>query len=158
MQITVTVKGAPEALAMLKRTKDGMLNLATPFKDIGGLLTKLYAGEVFASRGRVIGHPWPRLAPATEREKDRRWAGRPAMIRTGKLQNSFRFDSGPTSLRIHNTAKSRKGFPYFAAHQLGTGRVPQRVMMALDDQRVRQIQKTIQDHLNKQIVRGMGRH
>lgn len=151
MQTTITVNGTQQALQRIGLIKQGVLQLAAPMEQIGKLLTGFYAGEVFASRGQVIGEPWAplnakyALRKATGNTKRNigkgAYPGRGVLVRTGAMQNSFRFESGESFARIYNTAT------YFKYHQLGTRHIPQRVMMAIDDTRRRLIVGIIDRHI-----------
>lgn len=108
------------------------------------VLSVFFSGEVFASRGGVIGHPWPRLSDAYAARKAQQFPGRPPLIRTGLMNRSFKHNAGRLSVEVLNEAW------YFRFHQNGEG-VPQRVMMDLDQKRVVQVAKFIGEDISKKM-------
>lgn len=143
MQFTYRVIGGPELEATLRKISDGVADLSDAMRDVGDYLAGFFAGPVFASRGQVIGHSWEALNPSYAAYKAEFYPGRPPLIREGKLVNSFSFTSGSSWAVVTNTDEK------FAWHQLGTRRLPARVMMDLDEQR----QTHVQDILTERIER-----
>lgn len=135
-QVTITVTGDKELAKSFRSFAGGMTDFQRPLGASGMFLTKFFSGEVFASRGGVIGKPWPDLNPAYEVEKAQMYPGRPYMVRTGELIKGFFWKAGKTQLDLGNKVK------YFDNHQDGTT-VPQRVMMLVDEQRVERVVKYI---------------
>nr|WP_159015007.1 hypothetical protein [Streptomyces europaeiscabiei] len=113
----------------------GISDFSMPMDDIGTYLTGFFSGEVFVSRGGIIGQPWDALSPAYAAWKAKYFPGRPPLIRSGFLNTHFRHTATNNSVTIFNEA------PYFDALQSGTRRMPARTMMAVDDMR----QQTIVD-------------
>jgi len=99
----------------------------------GNYLTGFFSGQVFASRGGVFGHPWPRLRDNYAAQKAKEFPGRPPLIRTGLMNRSFKKDAGRLSVKVFNEVW------YSRFHQEGTRNMPQRVLMDIDHQRVVQI-------------------
>jgi phage gpG-like protein len=143
--ITITIEGANRISIDLGKLAAQLSDLSPAMKESGDYLTGFYSGEVFASRGGVIGKPWPSLTPSYAVWKAEQFPGRPPLIRTGEMNRSFKYEFGAVHARIFNTAK------YFDAHQQGTRRVPARVMMALDLQRARRVQTIINNYVAKKV-------
>lgn len=143
-EIVISIDAAKTS-GLLARLERGVKNQSGTMKDIGTYLTGFFSGQVFASRGGVIGEPWRPLNPNYAVYKARQYPGRPPLVRTGLMQRSFKAQTGPLSVRLYNTAK------YFDAHQGGHG-VPQRVMMKVDNQRAEQIGSIVVENLMRGIA------
>lgn len=144
-EIQVTVSGSHELARKLLTFTGGGINLKRSLGASGLYLTRFFSGEVFASRGRVIGRPWPALNPHYAVEKARKWPGRPPLVRTGEMMRSFKFKEAPKRLELWNSAR------YFLDHQEGRGHLPQRVMMRIDSERAARIVKYIVGDLTEQM-------
>src|SRR4051794_23366598 len=113
MEFNYKIQGDKETIARLKKIGAGIVNLSSTMREVGDYLTGFFAGPVFASRGSVIGHPWPALSPSYATWKAEQYPGRPPLVREGTLVNSFSFSSGNSWAIVSNTDKK------FAWHQLG---------------------------------------
>lgn len=143
--IQVTITGDKELVRKINSfVGSGNLNLQREFGAAGLYLTRFFSGEVFASRGRVIGEPWPALNPSYAAWKARRFPGRPPLVRSGEMMGGFKSKSGPRSLELWNTAD------HFEYHQEGRG-VPQRIMMRIDEQRAARVVKYLIGGLTEQM-------
>jgi phage gpG-like protein len=158
MVIDVKIVGANQIRDKLARLGSELYNFTEEFAAIGTELTAYYAGS-FSMKGSQYGKPWAPLRPATLAYKtnhmgDMMGGASPSqpLIFSGKMRDSFKFEAGPTALRVYNAAD------YFKYHQLGTspgrGRghnIPQRVMMALNGQLIEGIKTTIKTGLRARI-------
>ena len=138
MQYQVRIEGGKEVKAKLLKLGPSLLKFKPEFKEIGEEVSKYYAGQVFASRGKVIGEPWKALTPAYKRRKAKRYPGAGLLVATGKMQESFQAAATDTGVTITNTA------PYFKYHQSTEPRtkMPYRPMMGVNKE-VKSIIKTI---------------
>lgn len=141
---TVSIQGGPELAARLRKFGTSILDLTRSMDKSGRYLSVFFSGEVFASRGSVIGHPWPRLNEAYAARKAQEFPGRPPLIRTGLMNRSFKHNAGRLSVEVLNEAW------YFRFHQNGEG-VPQRVMMDLDQKRVVQVTKFVAEDITDKM-------
>ena len=130
--IRVTIEGDDELVRKLRKFGVSILDLSDSMEQTGTYLDRFFSGEVFTSRGRVIGKPWPALNSTYATFKARMWPGRPPLIRTGLMNRSFRHKSTKLTTSLWNEAD------YFKYHQEGRG-VPERVMMHVDQKRTRSI-------------------
>ncbi|NHW45968.1 hypothetical protein HAV21_03525 [Paenarthrobacter sp. MSM-2-10-13] len=142
--INVRIEGDKELVQKLRDFAGGQLDLTRSMGATGLYLTRFFAGEVFASRGGVIGKRWPRLNENYAEWKARRWPGRPPLIRTGLMNRSFKHKSTQLTTSLWNEAQ------YFDYHNDGRG-VPQRVMMRIDQTREARIVKYIASDLTTQM-------
>lgn len=61
--ITIEITGAEELTNKLVAFTGGHLGQMSLHRSMGAIglyLTRFFSGEVFASRGGVISHPWPK--------------------------------------------------------------------------------------------------
>ena len=143
MRISVT--GDKELVRKLRDFTDGGMNIKKGLGASGLYLTRFFSGEVFASRGRVIGKPWPSLNPSYAAWKARHFPGRPPLMRSGEMNRGFKFQESEQKLELFNTSD------HFDIHQEGLGNVPQRMMMRVDDQRAARVVKYIVGDLTQQM-------
>lgn len=143
MQINVQMTGDREAIARLKRIGNGVLHLKPSMDEIGSYLTGFFSGEVFASRGGVIGEPWARLSARYAARKAKEFPGRIPLVRTGLMNRSFKKDAGQMSVLLYNSSN------HFDFHQLGTSKMPARAMMKVDAARQQRIVKIIDNHISE---------
>jgi phage gpG-like protein len=141
--VTIRIEGMEAVSSKLKRLSSRASDMAPVMGDIGKYLSRFFSSEVFASRGAVIGERWQPLNARYAVRKAKRYPGRPPLVRTGLMQRSFRYASGATFARVSNSA------PYFDYHQLGGSRIPERVMMKVDEARTREIGRLVEKFLGE---------
>lgn len=141
MQLQVSISGDKQVQALLKRTAGGVVNLKEPLTNAAKYLTNYYSGVAFLSRGSVFGERWPKLNPAYERRKLKKYGSRPMLVATGLMQRSFKYRAEPTMATIYNSTD------YFKYHQTGGRHLPRRAMMGVNDT----IQNDVQQIMNKYI-------
>lgn len=139
--VVISISGLGETRERLLKLGRSVSDLRPVMGDIGQYLAKFFSSEVFASRGGVIGEPWAPLSARYAAYKARRYAGRQPLVRTGTMQRSFKYTHGAQFARVTN------GASYFDYHQLGTRRMPQRMMMKVDDTREREITRMIEQYV-----------
>lgn len=139
-EYSVIIEGGPELAIKLRKYGTSILDLSKSMDKTGAYLSKFFSGEVFASRGGVIGERWPALNDNYAAWKARRWPGRPPLMQTGLMNSSFKHKSTKLTASLWNEAE------YFEYHQEGRG-VPQRTMMKVDQQRERRIVEYIAEDL-----------
>jgi phage gpG-like protein len=148
LEVTFTVEGQAAFVDHLMTTSKGTQNLSISMSSIGLYLTRFYSGEVFVSRGGIIGEQWPALNPNYAVWKARKFPGRPPLIESGKMNANFKFDSDNNSVRIFNPT------PYFKYHQSGEsrgGNLPRRVMIKIDEMRRQEVLRIIQAEITKKV-------
>ncbi len=91
---------------------------------------------VFTTRGQALGAPWAPLSPRYARWKERRYPGRPQMVLSGRLLESLTDESSDDMILItepheliFGTARKVGRWYLGTLHQLGTRRMPQRLIM-----------------------------
>jgi phage gpG-like protein len=136
MQVNITVTG-------LDRVNERLSTLGASLHDFSGALAILgrqlilfYSESVMNSQGTALGSRWAPLAASTQAYKSQHWPGTQPLVRTGTMQKSFYANSTRETLFVSNNA------PYFAYHQLGTRKMPQRRMIGVNT-RVETMIKTV---------------
>lgn len=129
LNVSIKMEGGEAVAAMLGKLGLDMKDLRGAMHDVGTNATTFFSGNVFASRGSVIGERWAPLNARYAVHKARRWPGRPPLVRTGLMQRSFRSTASSMHVTITNAA------PYFRYHQSAEARhkIPRRVMLKLTD-------------------------
>jgi phage gpG-like protein len=143
----ITLQGEAEVLKILTRVGLAMDDLEGAMSDVGQHAIKYFSGQVFASRGSVIGQPWAPLNPTYAAHKARLYPGRPPLVRTGLMQRSFTSDPSKMQVTIGNSA------PYFQYHQSSAERskLPRRAMIGLSEQLQSDIVETVRSSLINKI-------
>lgn len=144
MDVRLVVTGSDELVRKLRTFISRGLDLSDSMDETGTYLNNFFSGQVFASRGQVIGRPWPALNPSYAAWKAEQFPGRPPLIRTGLMQRSFKHKSTPLTTSLWNEAE------YFDYHNEGWG-VPQRMMMRVDEQRTLRVASLIADDITGQL-------
>lgn len=153
-QLSVEIQGVAELKRYLKSVGLTLRDTKDAMSEVGKQMTKFFSGEVFASRGGVIGERWPALSSAYAAYKAKKWPGRPPMVASGLLQRSFRYKAGSVSVTIDNTAQH---FPYHQSSAVRR-RLPRRVLMKLDAKRADDARRIIAVNLaNKIRAKARGR-
>jgi phage gpG-like protein len=120
-------------------------DLSPVFKDFGTYMLRSIDRN-FAAQGRP--RRWQALAASTVRQRlAQGYGAAPILQRTRKLRTSFKVKYTKTTMSITNTARSKRGFPYFQVHQDGGKRIPQRVMVTLLQQDRTQFTKLYRKHI-----------
>lgn len=144
MDFEVDISGVKDLQGKLARLKTGLLDWSSAMRAVGQAFKEYYSTVPFASRGSVFGDTWPDLNPAYKSQKAKKYPGRPILVRTGALQKGFIFTSTRDSVRLGNQVD------YFEKHQMGDG-VPQRITMALNDERAKAASDILRGDLIKKV-------
>lgn len=126
MQISITVTGTSEIVAKLNILKLDLSNFGPELESTGEFLKSYYYYFPFTSEGQIWGKPWAPLNPAYAVEKSNKYRGTTILVASGNMRKSFEFTSTSDYCRIFNNTE------YFKYHQLGTSRMPQRLVMSLN--------------------------
>ncbi|MCZ4544922.1 hypothetical protein BS618_07515 [Rhodococcus erythropolis] len=145
--VRVRISGDKDVVKMLNDVGLELKDMQPAMKDVGKYLKGLYSGEVFVSRGGIIGESWPRLSTKYAAWKAKRFPGRPVLVRTGLMQRSFSYAAQPLQVEISNKAA------HFRYHQSDEPRtiMPYRPMMKVEDAQYNEIVKIINARLEATI-------
>jgi phage gpG-like protein len=146
IKMTIKVKGLDKLKKGLDEFEGGLKDFSGIFRDLGKELIQFYSSKNFSTAGAsLLGKTWKALSPRYRTWKSTHWPGRNILIQTGSMQRSFKDKAGRDSLIISNTSKL---FPY---HQLGTKKLPQRLMLGLNRQMEQDIKKNINENIGKKL-------
>ena len=144
--IKVTITGDKELVRKINSfVGSGEFSFQRSLGAAGLYLTDFFAGDVFVSRGRVIGKPWARLNESYAQWKAQHFPGRPPLVKSGEMMRGFESKAGPRKLELWNTAD------HFDWQNDGTSRIPARQMMRIDDQRAARVVKYIMGDLTERM-------
>lgn len=143
MNIQIIVKGDKETKAKLNRLGKSIYNLKHAMELIGRDSAKYFSNQGYSSQGGVFGSPWPPLSTRTLTSKNKSYPGRPPLVRTGQMQNSFEYNANGSQVVITNSAS------YFKYHQstLPRRKIPRRQTMGINNP----IKKIITEHIHNEI-------
>lgn len=144
MDFEIDVSGIDDIRAKLDKLKRGLMDWNQTLAVIGKAFQDYYSSVPFASRGTVFGQQWEDLNPAYATWKAKNYPGRPILVRSGDLQKGFFFVSSNNEVKLSNKVV------YFKKHQFGEG-VPQRISMALNDERKKAASDIIRDDIQKKV-------
>lgn len=126
MQVVITVSGLDRVNERLSRLGASLHNFSGALSILGRQLIMFYSETVMNSQGTALGSRWAPLAASTQAYKSQHWPGTQPLVRTGTMQKSFFANSTADTLLVSNNN------PYFAYHQLGTRKMPQRRMIGVN--------------------------
>lgn len=149
MYLEFSIEGEKQLSRNLTTLDWNMKNWSSEFSESGKYLQNFFAGEVFDSRGGIIGESWKSLSPKYAAWKSKHYPGKGILEATGKMRRSFKSEYGDTWTRVFNTAD------YFKYHQsrMPRWRLPRRVMMKLDEKRKQTIIQIFRKGLNRYLVK-----
>ena len=138
LSMSITISGTKKTQEKLKRLGSSLYDFKGAMGEIGAEGAKYYSNQAFASQGGVFGGRWASLSPRYAAIKAVLYPGRPMMVRTGKMQDSFTYAASSKEVLIGNSA------PQFKYHQSTAPRskMPRRAMMGVNDP-VRKMVRTI---------------
>lgn len=149
MEFTISLDGKDVA-QRIRRLSRELMDAEQSFITIGKNFVQYYGSIPFASRGSIYGSVWPDLMPAYEQLKAEEYPGRPILIRTGELSQNFNFTTDKNSVTVFNPTTTPDGkYNLLQAHQEGWGNLPERVVLALNQDR----RKVATDILMNDITR-----
>jgi len=146
---TVKLTGLDKAIAQLQDMGLQLNDFSPELQNVGDYLMDFFTNDVFSSEGAVYGSPWAPLAESTLRQKR---GGGGILVASGKMRTSYQLMTSTNYLIITNTATNRNGDFYAGYHQEGTSRMPQRLLMKFDQERMDQIVNRIVTSLNERIA------
>lgn len=124
MATSITVRGLDEAVRELDDMA-GRLHDLSPVMAVIAEDIKTFVDDRFRSSTDPTGARWQPLAEATK--KKRRQGSGKILVDTGVLRNSVNARPGPRSVRFGTNV------PYAATHQFGSGKVPRRGFLPINE-------------------------
>jgi phage gpG-like protein len=150
LQLEWNIEGEKSLSRVLLGLSTDVKDLKRPFNDSAEYLKRTFSGDVFRTQGAAIGEKWKRLSPYTiaQRARDGYFGG--PLIRTGRMQQSFRTIVTSDQAVIYNTAEY---FKYHQSNQQRSFRLPRRVMMGLGPNQKVTIVRYFQDYIRQSTAR-----
>ena len=147
LELSWNIEGGKQLSRVLRGIGDGIKDWSPAFKESADQLAKVFANDVFETEGRKINEKWDPLKPTYLAQK--RKAGYPddILIRTGKMQRSFKTLYKSDYGQVWNSAT------YFKYHQSDKPRkvLPRRVMMKLGENQKQLVVKIFHTYWYKKI-------
>lgn len=145
--MTIKITGTRKVQDRLKRLGSSLYEFKGAMGEIGSEGAKYYSNQGFASQGGVFGGRWAALSPRYAAVKSKLYPGRPPLVQSGKMQNSFTFVASSKEVLIGNKA------PYFKYHQstLPRNKMPRRQTMGINDPIRKMVRSIIESDVKKKM-------
>jgi len=144
------IEGEQQLLRNLRGVKEGMGNWKPAFRKTARELKKVFANDVFATKGKAIDEDWPPLKPAYLAKKRADGYSATPLIKTGKMQKAFRTQFDANSATIWNAIKYAK---YHQSNKARSSNLPRRAMMKIGNDQKTMIVKIFHTHFIKKLKR-----
>jgi phage gpG-like protein len=134
LELNFKLEGEEEMVRRFRNISADLKDFRPEFQKSANFLKDFFGGEVFETRGAVIGEKW--------KPTKNLW---PILERSGRMRRSFKTKADSKSAQVWNAVD------YFAYHQSNKPRrkLPRRVMMKLDEARKQKITKIFQGSIVK---------
>jgi len=144
MNVSITITGTREVRAKIKKLGSSIYDLKSSMSVIGRQAADYYANQGMLSQGGVFGSGWKPLSARYAARKAKLYPGRPILVATGTMKDSFNYSATSTSVLVGNTA------PQFKYHQSSEPRtkIPRRPMLGVNDQ----IKRMVREELTREIT------
>jgi phage gpG-like protein len=133
LNVQVKIFGDKETIAKLNKLDKSFSSWKPELQQVGDFLKAFYQSAVFETEGGVFGARWAALNPSYEFYKRKKWAGRGILVRSGDLQKGYEMKVADTYVELKNV------MDYAIYHQTGTSKMPQRLLVRLDNDRKNEI-------------------
>ena len=149
--MSIEIKGLEEA----KQTLENLQDFASPnnmkkiMNTVGNMVYNVTM-ESFENQKSPFGDKWEGLSKKTEKAKK----GKGRILRlSGDFEDQWNIKASSSQVEITGNTKSKKGYPYGAAHQWGTKRVKARKFLPIDDDGYLEdnLKNAIEDMLIKEL-------
>ncbi len=148
----LSLSGITELTGNLDRLRDTIKKGLKPeLEKAGQWYMDFLQNDVFGTEGGVYGTGWTPVNARYAKSKAARHPGRGILERTGKLKRSWSLRATSDYAVIWNYAKNENGDLYGIYHQQGTGRLPQRTIVKLDQQRQTRIYQIVKEGISNRI-------
>lgn len=143
----ITIEGIGEAREFLGKVKDSIKDLRDVLEPIAGYLLPFYKDAVFETEGQVIGESWAELSYPYRSRKAGKYPGRGILQASGSMRNSMQIQTSDEFIRLFIP----DAIEYAKYHQEGTSKMPQRVILKLDDERFNVVREMMASGISKKI-------
>jgi phage gpG-like protein len=148
-QLAWNIEGEQQLLRNLRGVKETMGDWKPAFDKTARDLKRVFANDVFSSKGRAVEENWPPLKPQYLAQKRAQGFSDQPLVKTGKMQKSFK------SLVKADSATIWNAVTYFRYHQSNKPRtvLPRRVMMKLGNDQKAMVVKIFHTHFVNKLKR-----
>ena len=145
--LSFSIEGEKQISRRLKIAVKGMKDFKKPLDKTGKYLRDFIKGDVFETRGRVIGETWKPLNKKYAIWKSQHYPGKGILEATGNMKSGFKYEANRQSVVVGNIVD------YFKFHQSNKPRtkMPRRIVMKLDEPRKQKIVKFFHEDLRKKL-------
>ncbi len=145
MPTSITISGDKQLSKFLQEFGASIKSWRPELQGTSEFLMDLYRNGVFETQGEILGEAWKPLSASYELIKRTKFPGRGILQASGSMRGGFKPDITAVDLTITN------GVPYFVFNQLGTSRMPARVMLDLPDKVVTKVVEIFTDGVQQRI-------
>jgi len=146
LRITVKISGDATVRRKLAILGNEVNKLPNAMDAIGKEAVRYYGSIGFTDQGRPWGEAWQQLSVQYKKWKEKHYAGRPMLVMTGDMKDSFFARTNSTSVTIDNSAS------YYKYHQSSAPRksnLPRRRMAGINGK----IKDVVRSEIRKEIIR-----
>lgn len=141
IRFTFVVDGEVQVDRAIEQFAKGVEDYTPAWKNVRDIFWQ-------AEKERFEAAHWEALSPVYAAWKAVHYAGKPILQRTGALMESLTGHHSGSIVEIHPlSVEVGSSLPYGIYHQRGTGSMPQRKIIDLDEGNKKAIMKAIQRHL-----------
>lgn len=151
-QLTWSIEGEQQLARNLRGINESMGDWGPAFRKTAKELKSVFANDVFQTRGSAVGENWPPLKPTYLAEKRRQGFSGEPLVKTGKMQKSFKSIVKPDSATVFNSIVYSK---YHQSNKSRSSNLPRRVMMKLGQDQREMIVKVFHTHFINKIKKNL---
>lgn len=127
LNVRIEIKGHKKIIEQLKNTKESFKDWRPELEAVGKFLKDFYQDPVFETEGGIFGARWSPLSQPYHSQKATIWPGRGILEASGTMRRSYETRVFSNLLQLINPTE------YAVYHQFGTGRLPARLLIKVDD-------------------------
>ncbi len=148
IKIELRINGDKETVARLKKAGVQLNDFSEEFKSLSNPLLDYFSNSVFETEGQIFGEPWPKLKPEYEFRKRVVFPGAGILVASGDMKKAYRARSSSDFLQVYNPTEY---FKYHHSDAPRTSKLPRRIMLKFDEERIKMIISTIEEGLFRRI-------
>lgn len=141
IDVILDIQGLDKTVEFLEALRKAIEEPQTPLESVGEYLLNFFSNDLFMTEGAAYGNRWEDLSEPYRTKKAEEYPGAGILVRTGEMMRGFKALPVTDVLTIYNDTE------YAKYHQEGTSKMPQRILLQVDDERSKQISSIFMDHL-----------
>lgn len=145
--LSFDIEGDKQISRRLRIVAKGMKDFKKPFNKTGKYLKDFIKGNVFETRGRIIGESWKPLNKKYAIWKSKHYPGKGILEATGNMRKGFVYKAGKQEVVVGNIVD------YFRYHQSNKPRskMPRRIAMKLNEDNKQRIVKFFHEDIRTKL-------